>query len=205
MRYGMAIDLKRCIGCHTCAVACKQINNLPKKMWWNRILTVGGEEIDTPAGTYPNNKLEYIPINCQHCDNAACVKACPVGATYKREEDGIVIQDAELCIGCRMCMVACPYNARSFNWSKPEYYIDHAVGDLDAPVHQYNTVSKCTFCVHRLAKGENPACIITCTAVARFFGDLDDPDSDVSRAIRGRNSVKLLAEKGTEPSVYYLT
>lgn len=205
MRYGMAIDLKRCIGCHTCSVACKSANNLPNNIWWNRVLTIGGETMDTPAGTYPNNQLQYLPVNCQHCENPSCVKACPVGATYKREEDGIVIQDYDKCIGCRMCMVACPYNARSFNWSKPEYYVDFPLGDYDAPVHQYNVVEKCTFCVNRIARDEKPACMELCIGRARYWGDLDDPNSEVSKAIKGRAYVKLLEEKGTKPSIFYLT
>ncbi|KTE92423.1 4Fe-4S ferredoxin [Desulfitobacterium hafniense] len=205
MRYGMAIDLKRCVGCHTCSVACKSANNLPSNIWWNRVLTMGGDSMDTVAGTYPNNKMQFLPVNCQHCDNPPCVKACPVGATYKRDEDGIVIQDYDKCIGCRMCMVACPYNARSFNWSKPEYYVEHALGDADAPIHQYNVVEKCTFCVNRIARDEKPACMELCIGRARFWGDLDDPGSEVSLAIKGRNYVKLLEEKGTKPSIFYLT
>lgn len=205
MRYGMAIDLGRCIGCHACSVACKSANNLPNTIWWNRVLTVGGNQLDTASGTYPNNQRQYLPVNCQHCENPPCSKACPVGATYKRNEDGIVIQDYDKCIGCRMCMVACPYNARSFNWSKPEYYVDHALGDIDAPVHQYNVVEKCTFCVNRIARGEKPACMELCPGRARYWGDLDDPNSEVSKAIHGRNYVKLLEEKGTKPSIFYLT
>jgi len=204
MRYGMVIDLNRCVACHTCAVACKQANNLPNDIWWNRILTIGGEAMDTAAGTYPHNlELHHIPLSCQHCENPACAKACPVGATYKRE-DGIVIQDYDKCIGCRMCTVACPYSARSFNWKRPEYYIDHAVGDYDAPVHQYNAVEKCTFCVNRVARGEPPACMELCPGRARYWGDLDDPDSEVSKALQGRQYIRLLEEKGTGPNVYYL-
>ncbi len=205
MRYAMAIDLKDCIGCHTCAVACKSANNLPNEIWWNRVLTIGGDSMDTSAGTYPNNQMQYLPVNCQHCENPACVKACPVGATYKREEDGIIIQDYDKCIGCRMCMVACPYNARSFNWKKPEYYVDFALGDSDAPVHQYDVVEKCTFCVNRIARGEKPACMELCPGRARYWGDLDDPESEVSKAIKGRNYIKMLEEKGTKPSIFYLT
>ncbi|WP_072773758.1 4Fe-4S dicluster domain-containing protein [Desulfitobacterium chlororespirans] len=206
MRYAMAIDLKRCVGCHTCSVACKMANNLPNEIWWNRILTVGGEAMDTAAGTFPNNTLEYLPVNCQHCANPACVKACPVGATYKREEDGVVIQDYDQCIGCRYCMVACPYSGvRQFNWKQPEYHVDFAVGDANITPHQYNTVSKCTFCVHRLAEEKKPACMELCIGRARYFGDIDDPESEVSKAIRGRTYFHLLEEKGTKPNVYYLT
>lgn len=204
MHLGMVIDLSRCIGCHTCSVACKQANNLPNDIWWNRVLTVGGDSMDTAAGTYPNNQLEYITINCQHCESPSCTKACPVGATYKREEDGVVVQNYDKCIGCRMCMVACPYNARSFNWKKPEYYVDFAVGDYDAPKHQYNVVEKCSFCVNRLARNVMPACMELCLGRARYWGDLDDPDSDVSKALQGRQYVRLLEDKGTNPNVYYL-
>lgn len=203
MRYGMVIDLKRCSGCRTCSVLCKVANNLPKDIWWNRVLTVGGNFVDTVGGTYENPELAHIPVNCQHCANPACVKACPVGATYKRK-DGIVVQDYDKCIGCRMCMVACPYNARSFNWKKPEYAADYPFGDSDSPEHQYNVVEKCSFCVHRLDKGESPACMELCTARARWFGDLDDPDSEVSKKLKGRKYIRLLEEKGTDPSVYYL-
>lgn len=205
MRYAMAIDLKRCVGCHTCSVACKMANNLPNDIWWNRILTVGGESIDTAEGTFPNNKMEFLPLNCQHCENPACVKACPVGATYKRKEDGIVIQDYDKCIGCRYCMVACPYSGvRQFNWKKPEYPVDFAVGEASATPHQYNTVEKCTFCANRLAEGKKPACLELCIGRARYFGDIDDPESEVSKAIKGREYFHLLEEKGTKPSVFYL-
>lgn len=206
MRYAMAIDLDRCTGCHACSVACKVENNLPNGIWWNRIMTVGGEAMDTPEGKFPNLRMEFLPMNCQHCENPACVKACPVGATYKREEDGIVIQNYDKCIGCRYCMVACPYSGvRQFNWKKPEYAIEVEMGDANVEPHQYNVVEKCTFCSHRLAQDLKPACIDTCPNRARIFGDIDDPHSEVSKAIKGRSYFHLLEEKGTKPSIYYLT
>lgn len=203
-KYGMAVDLQACIGCHTCSVACKNANNLPKEMWWLQILTVGGESMDTSEGTYPNTSLSYVPMNCMHCDNPACVAACPNGAAYKRE-DGIVAIDTDKCVGCRTCITACPYtDVRQYNAKEPEYYVDFAMGAADAPVHKYNTVEKCTFCAGRAEKGEVPYCVEACPARARIFGDLEDPNSEVSKVIAERESMRLLEEKGTEPSVYYL-
>jgi molybdopterin-containing oxidoreductase family iron-sulfur binding subunit len=202
----MVIDLARCIGCQTCAVTCKIENNLPKKLWWNRILTVGGEAMDTAVGVYPNSEMHHLPLNCQHCENPACIKVCPVGATYKDEATGVVRQDYDKCIGCRYCMVACPYSGvRQFNFEEPQYATGFAVGSADVPVHQKNTVEKCTFCAHRLAKGEQPSCIDVCQGRARHFGDLNDPESEVSKLLHQRAHFQLLPEKGTNPSVYFLT
>ena len=204
MHYGMAIDLKLCFGCTACAVACKSNNNLPNNMWWNRVLTDGGDYPDTAKGTYPQVSMAHYPVGCQHCANPACAKVCPVGATWRDEKTGIVVQDVDKCIGCRMCMGACPYSARTFNWEEPAYAVDFPLGDFDAPKHVAGVVEKCTFCANRLARGEEPACMEHCPGRARYWGDLDDPDSSVSRAIAGRPTVRLLEDKGTEPSVYYL-
>lgn len=205
MHYGMVIDKKLCIGCQTCATACKVANNTPKGIWWNRVLTDGGPTLDTASGVYPDCHLDYIPIGCQHCENPACVKVCPVGATWKDPETGIVRQDYDKCIGCRMCMSACPYTGvRSFNWEEPAFALDFATGDVDAPGHQRHTVEKCTFCYQRIARGEVPACMELCPGRARFWGDLDDPESEVSKLIASREYKQLLPEEGTKPSVYYL-
>ncbi|MBT8341331.1 MAG: 4Fe-4S dicluster domain-containing protein [Desulfatitalea sp.] len=202
----MVIDIQRCIGCHTCAMTCKVENNLPAKNWWNRVLTVGGKQMDTPKGIFPNVQMSYITQACQHCGNPACVKVCPTQATFIREEDGVVIQDYGKCIGCRFCIDACPYTGvRQFNSEKPRYLIDFPVGDANVPAHQEQTVEKCTFCVHRLAKGLQPACIESCPAHARHFGDFNDPDSKVSQLVRKRSYLQLLPEKGTGPSVFFLT
>ncbi|HIT51666.1 MAG TPA: 4Fe-4S dicluster domain-containing protein [Candidatus Aveggerthella excrementigallinarum] len=204
-RLAMVIDTKRCMACNSCAVACKIENNLPNNIWWNRVMTAGGENLDSPEGTYPHLKMMNITVACQHCDNPACVKVCPVGATYQDPETGVVRQDYDKCIGCRMCMAACPYTGvRSFNWEEPQYHLDFAVGDADVSPHQKHTVEKCTFCWHRLAKGVQPACVEVCTARARYFGDLNDPESEVSKLIRDREYMQLLPERDTHPSVYYL-
>ena len=205
MRYGFAIDTKRCIGCHTCSVACRIENNLPTGVWWNRALTDGGEHMDTPAGEFPNVSMSYVTVACQHCENPACVKVCPVGATYRDPETGVVRQDYDKCIGCRMCMSACPYTGvRSFNWEEPKYSIGFATGDAEAPAHQKHVVEKCTFCYQRTSQGEVPACMELCPVRARFWGDLDDPDSEVSKLVRERSYKQLLPDEGTKPSVYYL-
>lgn len=202
---GMAIDIDACIGCHTCAVACKQVNNLPQEVWWNRVLTDGGEGIDSARGEYPNLYMRFITLSCQHCENPACVKVCPVGATYKDSETGIVRQDYDKCIGCRMCMSACPYTGvRSFNWEEPQYATGFATGDADVAAHQKHVVEKCTFCYQRLARGETPACMELCPSRARHFGDLDDPDSEISKLIASRSYERLLEDRGTKPSTYYL-
>lgn len=203
--YALAIDTTRCMGCHTCGIACKQENNLPDNVWWCRSLTVGGPNMDAPAGVFPEVSMSYMTLQCQHCENPACVKVCPVGATYRDEETGVVRQDYDKCIGCRMCMAACPYTGvRSFNWEEPTYSIGHALGDPTVPEHQKHVVEKCTLCWHRLARGEEPACIDACPAEARHFGDLNDPASEVSQLIASRSHQQLLPEQGTNPSVYYL-
>lgn len=204
-QYGLVIDTKRCVGCHTCGVACKMENNIPDNTWWNKTLTKGGEGMDTFSGTYGAAEKTYITLSCQHCENPACVKVCPVGATYKDEETGIVRQDYDKCIGCRMCMAACPYNGvRSFNWEEPSYSLDYAIGDADVPPHQKHVVEKCTLCNHRLARGEEPACVVDCPAYARYFGDFNDPHSEVSKLIAKREYMQLLPSEGTGPSVYFL-
>lgn len=207
MKLTMVIDLSRCLGCWSCAVGCKEENDEPIGIWWNRILTNGGKEIDSQAGQYPNVKMTYLPINCQHCDNAPCAQVCPVGALTKRN-DGIVFLDWDRCIGCRYCLIACPYGIPAFNWKKPVQAPDNSqfkLGAPEVPVRPVGVAEKCTFCFHRVDKGIlTPACIEVCPAGARFFGDLDDPNSQVSEIIRDKPTVRLREELGTEPSVYYI-
>ena len=204
MHYGMAIDLNRCFGCHSCAIACKVANNMPKGMVYSSVKTVGGQQRDTAAGTFPECEMSYLPFQCQHCANPACLQVCPTGATQKRE-DGIVWVDSELCIGCESCIKACPYEGvRTLISDEASYYLDVVVGEFDAPAHKAGTVEKCTFCYNLIDRGEVPACMQLCPGRARYWGDLDDPESEVANAIEGRETVRLNEEAGTEPSIYYL-
>lgn len=204
-RYVMLIDMKRCIGCHTCSVACKVGNNLPLEVWWNRALTYGGPTLDTPHGTFPNLEMQYLTLSCQHCEKPACVAACPTGATFQRH-DGIVMQNYDACLGCRLCILSCPYSGvRSYNESKPSYALDFPAGDAQAKPQQKGTVSKCHFCYYRIDQGLPPSCVEVCPVQARIFGDANDPQSEVARLLASRQFTKLLAHKNTQPSVYLLT
>lgn len=204
-RYGMAIDLSRCIGCNTCAVACKVSNNLPKDVWWNVVHTEGRDFADTSKGTYGGEmQLSWLPVNCMHCENAVCEEVCPTGATVKRD-DGIVTVDEETCIGCKSCMEACPYDVRRLIENEPEYYLELPIGDPAAKSRKGGTVEKCDFCAGRIDRGEKPACMELCPGRARYWGDLDDPESEVSQFLSGRNATVLLEEEGTSPSVYYVS
>ena len=204
-RYGMAIDLSRCIGCNTSAVACKVSNNLPKDVWWNVVHTEGRDFADTSKGTYGGEmQLSWLPVNCMHCENAVCEEVCPTGATVKRD-DGIVTVDEETCIGCKSCMEACPYDVRRLIENEPEYYLELPIGDPAAKSHKGGTVEKCDFCAGRIDRGEKPACMELCPGRARYWGDLDDPESEVSQFLSGRNATVLLEEEGTSPSVYYVS
>ena len=142
-KYGMAISLDRCIGCQTCANACKMQNNVPMGLLWNRVITEGCDVIDGAVGVYPNLTRTYVPLACQHCENPACQRVCPTGATYK-DDMGRVQIDYDKCIGCRMCMAACPYNARVFNWEDPVRDPDFNYGDKDVPVRTKGVMEKCT-------------------------------------------------------------
>ena len=202
-KLAIGIDLHRCIGCNTCALACKMQNNVPDGMLWNRVLTEGGNAPDTAGGTWDNPEMQHWPVACQHCENPACTKVCPVGATWKDEQTGIVRQDYDKCIGCRMCMAACPYNARSFNWEEPVRDVDFNYGDAEVPVRPRGVAEKCTLCRERTDRGEEPMCVVCCPTHARIFGDLDDPASEVSKAVVERKAHVLLEEQGTRPQVYY--
>ncbi|HDH27834.1 MAG TPA: 4Fe-4S dicluster domain-containing protein [Euryarchaeota archaeon] len=178
-KYGFVIDLRKCVACYGCQSSCRMENKMP--MGVNRA-RVG--IIDT--GEYPNNHRFFLPVLCNHCDNPPCVKACPVpGATYKRD-DGLVLVNEKLCIGCGYCVKACPYDARFINPST-------MVAD------------KCTYCAHRIAEGlEEPACVRNCIGHARYFGDMNDPNSEISRLL-AENETEVLREGfGTKPNTYYI-
>ena len=196
--YGMVIDLRRCIGCDTCTIACKATNATSRGIMWNRVLKY-------ETGKYPNSQLNFLPITCMHCEEPECEKVCPTGATTKRD-DGIVVVDSDKCVGCRYCMVACPYAIRYFFDELQTYYPDHITPyeEIGYKKHKLGTVQKCDFCLERVEQGLQPACVAACPANARFFGDLDDSDSEVSKLIKERKGFVLNPELGTKPSVYYL-
>ena len=202
-KLAIGISLRRCIGCNTCAVACKMQNNVPDGMLWNRVLTEGCERFDSAEGTYPNLSRTYLPLACQHCENPACERVCPTGATYK-DDKGRVEIDYDKCIGCRMCMAACPYSARTFNWNEPVRATGASYGDARVPERGRGVMEKCTLCKERTDEGDEPMCVRCCPADARIFGDLDDPDSAVSRLRREQSAEVLLEEKGTRPQVFYV-
>lgn len=203
-KLGMVIDLSRCTGCHTCANACKLSNNVPMGMLWNRVLTDGSDVMDGAQGTYPDLTRRYVPLACQHCENPACLKVCPTGATYK-DDKGRVEIDYDKCIGCRFCMAACPYNARVFNWSEPDHDPDFQTGCKDVPVRPRGVMEKCTLCKERCDADPDaePMCVVCCPSSARIYGDLDDPTSEIAQIVAKTDAYNLLEGKGTRPQVYY--
>ncbi len=176
-RYAMVIDTKRCVGCMDCVVACKTENQVPR-----------GFDRDWIAydakGLYPTLQMEIRSERCNHCDNPPCVYCCPCGASHVHERGGVVLVYQEKCVGCKACMAACPYDARFVH---PEGYVD-----------------KCTFCIHRVEKGMNPACVSVCPTHCMYFGDLEDANSEVRRLLDERPGHRLLDPAGTKPQIWYL-
>jgi len=228
-RWGMVIDLDKCTACQACTVACQAENNVPfagpeqtalgRSKHWQDVMAELGEESE-----YPDFYIRFIPRPCMHCENPPCVMVCPVGATYV-DEEGLVRMNYDRCIGCRYCTTACPYAIRYFNWYAPRYPADDDDRlnylNPNVPRRPVGVVEKCSFCIHRLEQAKReaaaqgreltdadvvllPACNQACPASARYFGDLDDPESTVSRLARSPRAFRLLEDLGTEPKVYYL-
>ena len=199
MRYGMVIDLSRCIGCYGCQIACKAENCTPPAILWSRVFYY-------EWGKYPVVRRLALPVLCMHCEDPPCEKACPTGATFKRP-DGIVAVDSAKCMGCGSCVIACPYRARNLNPKEREYFPGQGLTPYEQVGylrHPTGVVEKCDFCLSRIEQGLEPACVIGCLPKARYFGDLDDPYSQVSQLIRNRRGFQISPELGTNPSVYYL-
>ena len=196
----LVIDLNVCVGCHACVTSCKEWNTSsevagpmtdmnpyasdPTGTFFNRVQTF-------EVGSYPDMETIHFPKSCLHCEDPPCVPVCPTGASYKRKEDGIVLVDYDKCIGCKYCSWACPYGAREFD-------------------EQQKVMKKCTLCVDRVCdeslpeSERKPACVLACPANARFFGDVHDPDSGVSRLIREQGGYPLMPELATQPANHYL-
>jgi len=176
-RYAMVIDMKRCVGCAACVVACETENRVPEGYCRDWI-------VQETSGRFPVLTLEIRSERCNHCSEAPCVPPCPTGASHV-EDGGIVLVDHDLCTGCKACIAGCPYDARY--------------------VHPGGYVDKCTFCIHRVREGRLPACVSTCPTFAMHFGDLEDPASEVSRALAAGRAVKTNhPETGARPNVYFL-
>lgn len=184
---GFIIDLRRCVGCRTCVVGCKMENDLPEGHQRIRVLNPDDQTcFDRPSGFFPSPSLQYRPIPCQHCADPPCVRECPTGAMQKRVQDGLVLVDKTLCIGCKFCIEACPYGVPVFDPKTAK-------------------VDKCTFCDHRLSVGKEPFCVLVCPARALRFCDLRNPDKESAALLASRKSTRYLEDWGTGPSVVYLT
>ena len=176
-RLGMVIDTRKCVGCMDCVVACKTENDVPDgycRDWINQRL----------EGEMPTLRLTITSERCNHCDRPPCVNCCPTGASHVHEYGKVVLVDHDRCIGCKACLASCPYGARFIH---PEGYAD-----------------KCTFCIHRVEQGMEPACVAVCPTHSMYFGDLDDPESEVSRLLVSRRHFVLKPDAGTEPRIFYL-
>jgi Fe-S-cluster-containing dehydrogenase component len=213
-RWAMVVDLKKCKDdggedCRDCMLACHEVHNVPQfddphdeiKWIWK----------ESFHGTFHSQEHEFlsedithanVPVLCNHCDRPPCVRVCPTKATWKRESDGIVMMDMHRCIGCRYCIVACPYGARSFNFRDPRPRIEKV--NPRFPTRMRGVVEKCNFCADRLALGKMPACVEACKHGALKFGDLEDPNSEVRQLLKDNFTIRRRPELGTQPQVYYL-
>lgn len=181
-QYILAVDLDRCIGCNACRVSCKMENGTALGSSRNKVLTIG------PTGTYPDIEMYFLPVMCQQCAEPSCVKACPTGACYRNSDDGVILIDQNNCIGCMSCKRACPYDIMTFN-------------------NEMRVMDKCTLCVDSRENGDKPACVKNCSGRALIFGDINDPDSDVSIVLKkagSENIFSLRDSSGNHPSVRYI-
>jgi len=213
MKWGMVVDLSKCMRCHACVAACRLEHFLPLGVTWCRL--IAWEETAEELTTYP--------VRCNHCKEPPCVYVCPTGASQKREEDGIVWVDRDKCVGCRYCTIACPYQNRTFVSRDKDtgYFPGYELTDFEKAgrrlyPHTVGTNEKCNFCMERIDAGlagglkpgtdreATPACVNTCPARALTFGDLDDPDSQVRKLIRESKGFQLHPEYDTDPSTYYI-
>lgn len=177
----IVIDLDRCIGCYSCDTACKMENDVALGERWNKVLQV------EPFGEFPDVHTYWLPVMCQQCAESPCTHVCPTGASYRDPVTDMVLIDKEKCIGCKYCMMACPYGVRS--WNKEQHVVE-----------------KCTLCTHLTSAGEKPACVKACCGKARFYGDLDDPNSDASKALAEADpaSIHYLPDSGNGPLTAYI-
>jgi phenylacetyl-CoA:acceptor oxidoreductase subunit 1 len=209
MRWGMVIDTRRCVGCQTCTIACKQEHALPPGYQWRFVA-------DCEVGEYPEVRRLFLPMQCMHCAEPPCVPVCPTGASRQRP-DGIVWVAYEACIGCGYCAVACPYHARHLMRNAPAWFdVPTPVEQITARPERRGVMTKCTFCRERVDEGlarglrpgldpdATPVCAVACLTGAIVFGDLDDPGSPVSKRLAEGGAVPLLPEAGTEPRVFYV-
>ncbi len=209
--WGMVIDTRKIHSSedlNPMIAACNKIHNIPKletenheiKWIWAEAYHNAFPEKET---NFLNERLEHIvlPVLCNHCEDPPCCRACPTQATFKRESDGVVMMDFHRCIGCRFCMAACPYGARSFNFRDPRPFIKET--NLEFPTRMKGVVEKCSFCAERLAEGKLPACVEASNGIL-IFGDLDDDKSEVRKALRENYTIRRKQNLGTGPSVYYI-